>query len=59
MNTQRCPGTGRFVSYRSDHQRFEDRVEKLLTHPGYSRARAEQQAADELRLAHMVESDDV
>lgn len=49
--------SGRFTFDKSDAERLADRVSKLLTHPGYSRARAERQAADELQLAHLLEDD--
>jgi hypothetical protein len=57
MNTERNPGTGRFISTLSDQERFAGRVHKLLS-MGYSVDRAERQAADELHLAHMIEMDD-
>lgn len=54
-NNERNPFNGRFVSPKSDEERFWTRVHKLVARPGYTMARAEQQAADELKLWHMLE----
>lgn len=50
---------GRFTFGKSDAERMAERVSKIMrNHPGISRARAEQQAADELKLWHMLEERD-